>query len=88
MLAEECHKEGIKLFFYYSLLDWHNDDYFPRGRTGNGIKGRKEGDWANYINFMKIQLTRTYLLIMEKLLEYGLMVTGIKKNGMEKNLEI
>jgi len=53
MLAEECHKEGIKLFFYYSLLDWHNDDYFPRGRTGNGIKGREKGDWANYINFIK-----------------------------------
>ena len=57
MLAEECHKEGIKLFFYYSLLDWHNDDYFPRGRTGNGIEGRGEGDWNSYITFMKNQLT-------------------------------
>lgn len=57
MLAEECRKEGIKLFFYYSLLDWHNDDYFPRGRTGNDIPGRNEGNWENYIEFMKIQLT-------------------------------
>lgn len=56
-LANECEKEGIKLFFYYSLLDWNRDDYFPRGRTGTGIKGRKEGDWKNYINFMKAQLT-------------------------------
>jgi len=56
-LADACHKEGIKLFFYYSLLDWHNDDYFPRGRTGNGIKGRKEGNWNKYIAFMKQQLT-------------------------------
>ncbi len=22
MLADECHKQGIKLFLYYSLLDW------------------------------------------------------------------
>ena len=73
MLAEECHKEGIKLFFYYSLLDWHNDDYFPRGRTGNGIKGRKEGDWTNYINFMKIQLT-------ELLTNYG-EIAGIWFDG-------
>ena len=29
----------IKLFFYYSLLDWNRDDYFPRGRTGMGIEG-------------------------------------------------
>ena len=34
LLAEECRKQGIKLFFYYSLLDWNRDDYFPRGRTG------------------------------------------------------
>ena len=33
-LAEECRKQDIKLFFYYSLLDWNRDDYFPRGRTG------------------------------------------------------
>ena len=57
MLADECHKQGIKIFFYYSTLDWHNDDYFPRGRTGNEIEGRGEGDWNNYISFMKAQLT-------------------------------
>ena len=56
MLADECHKQGIKIFFYYSTLDWHNDDYFPRGRTGNEIDGRGEGDWSNYISFMKAQL--------------------------------
>jgi alpha-L-fucosidase len=56
-LAVACKKEGIKLFFYYSLLDWHNDDYFPRGRTGTGISGRGEGKWENYIAFMKVQLT-------------------------------
>ena len=57
VLAEECRKEGIKLFFYYSLLDWNRDDYFPRGRTGLGIKGRREGKWEDYIAFMKAQLT-------------------------------
>ena len=57
MLAKSCRKYGIKLFFYYSQLDWYRDDYFPRGRTGNGIEGRGEGDWDNYITFMKNQLT-------------------------------
>ncbi len=56
-LAAACKKEGIKLFFYYSLLDWHNDDYFPRGKTGTGISGRGEGKWDNYTAFMKAQLT-------------------------------
>ena len=57
MLAKSCRKYGIKLFFYYSQLDWYRDDYYPRGRTGNGIEGRGEGDWDNYITFMKNQLT-------------------------------
>jgi alpha-L-fucosidase len=56
-LAEECRKQDIKLFFYYSLLDWNRDDYFPRGRTGNEIPGRGSGSWDDYISFMKIQLT-------------------------------
>jgi alpha-L-fucosidase len=57
-LAEACRQEGLKLFFYYSLLDWRSDDYFPRGRTGKGISGRSEsGDWNAYIAFMKKQLT-------------------------------
>lgn len=63
-LADECRKQGIKLFFYYSLLDWNRDDYFPRGRTGNGIKGREEGEWKEYISFMKTQ-------IKELLTNYG-----------------
>ena len=57
MLAKACRKHDIKLFFYYSQLDWYRDDYFPRGRTGNGIEGRGEGEWNDYIDFMKSQLT-------------------------------
>jgi len=57
-LAEACRKENIKLFFYYSLLDWHHEDYFPAGRTGNGIPDRTtSGNWEEYISFMKFQLT-------------------------------
>ncbi|MBR7134711.1 MAG: alpha-L-fucosidase, partial [Bacteroidaceae bacterium] len=38
-LADECHKQGIKLHLYYSHLDWMRDEY-PRGRTGKTIIGR------------------------------------------------
>src|SRR4051794_20577253 len=40
-LADACHDHKIKLFFYYSLLDWHHPDYFPRGGTGKAA-GREE----------------------------------------------
>src|SRR5215813_14132897 len=45
-LAEECRRQGIKLFFYYSQLDWHHPDYFPRGRTGQDAGRANEGTWT------------------------------------------
>jgi alpha-L-fucosidase len=64
-LSEECRKQGIKLFFYYSTLDWTRDDYqWKTGRTGQGTGRDGKGDWNAYIHFMKAQLT-------ELLTEYG-----------------
>ncbi|HEV8487082.1 MAG TPA: alpha-L-fucosidase [Blastocatellia bacterium] len=56
MLAAECHKQGIKLFFYHSQLDWHNPDYFPRGRTGQDAGRPNQGDWYKYLDYMDGQL--------------------------------
>lgn len=57
-LKDACDAAGIKLFFYYSQIDWHHPDYYPRGRTGRDYTGRpKSGEWYNYIDFMKAQLT-------------------------------
>jgi alpha-L-fucosidase len=56
-LADACRAAGIKLFFYYSQLDWHHPDYWPRGQTA-WDNGRPEaGDWNRYIGFMNAQLT-------------------------------
>jgi len=80
MLAEECHRQGIKLFFYYSQLDWHHPDYYPRGRTatdrGPWNNGRPDhGDWNAYINdYMNGQLH-------ELLTNYG-PIGGIWFDGM------
>jgi len=80
MLAEECHKQGIKLFFYYSQLDWHHPDYFPRGRTGQDFTGRPEkGNWNAYLEYMNTQLT-------ELLTQYG-PIGGIWFDGMWDKLD-
>ena len=73
-LAEECQRQGIKLFFYYSQLDWHNPDYFPRGRTGHATGRPESGDWNRYVAFMNQQLT-------ELLTRYG-PIGGIWFDGM------
>ena len=79
-IAEECRNQGIKLFFYYSLLDWYRSDYqYETGRTGKGTGRTEKSDWNSYINFMKAQLT-------ELLTDYG-PVGGIWFDGHWDQLE-
>jgi alpha-L-fucosidase len=56
LLADECHRQGIKLFFYHSQLDWHHPDYFPRGTTGRFAGRDEKGDWNRYLEYMDAQL--------------------------------
>ena len=63
-LAEECHRQGLGVHFYYSLIDWWREDA-PRGRTGRGTGRDPEKEDADaYFAFMKAQLT-------ELLTQYG-----------------
>jgi alpha-L-fucosidase len=55
-LAEECRRQGLKLFFYYSQLDWHHADYFPRGRTGLDAGRPEQGSFPKYLDYMNAQL--------------------------------
>lgn len=56
-LADECHRQGVRLHFYYSHLDWAREDY-PVGRTGTKCgKDPKRADWPSYYRFMNAQLT-------------------------------
>lgn len=73
-LADECHRQGMKLFLYYSLLDWSRSDYqYETGKTGKGTGRTQKSDWESYIRFMKAQLT-------ELLTNYG-KVDGIWFDG-------
>lgn len=63
-LADECHRQGIRIHFYYSLIDWWREDA-PRGRTGLGTgRPAEKEDAEAYFSFMKAQLT-------ELLTQYG-----------------
>ncbi|MBQ9309331.1 MAG: alpha-L-fucosidase, partial [Bacteroidales bacterium] len=54
-LADECHRQGITLNFYYSLLDWGRDDY-PRDPAIAGTQTEKDM-YARYLDFMCAQIT-------------------------------
>ena len=80
-IAAECNKQGIRLHFYYSHLDWGREDYYPVGRTGRGtgrtgyFEGKKlpqmdsavfRTNWA-YENYLKFMDTQ----LTELLTNYG-----------------
>jgi alpha-L-fucosidase len=53
-LAEACREEGIRMCWYYSIMDWHHPDYIPRrpweSRSAEGA------DFDKYVTYMKGQL--------------------------------
>lgn len=73
-LVDAARREGIKVFFYYSQLDWHHPDYFPRGTTGRQTGRPEQGTFDRYIDDMNAQLR-------ELLTNYG-PIGGIWFDGM------
>jgi len=72
-LADACREHGLKLFVYYSPLDWSHPDYFPRGFTGTETGRPDSGNWSDYLAYMHRQLE-------EILSEYG-EIAGIWLDG-------
>ncbi|HEX2535260.1 MAG TPA: alpha-L-fucosidase [Chitinophagaceae bacterium] len=73
-LSEECRRQNMPLFLYYSLVDWFRDDYpHTTGRTGRGTGRTGTGNYDQYFTFMKTQLT-------ELLTQYG-PIAGIWFDG-------
>lgn len=50
-LSDECRRQGLRICWYYSIMDWHHPDYLPRRawetRTAEGA------DYGRYIEYMK-----------------------------------
>lgn len=59
-MAEACRRQGLRLFVYYSQLDWRHPDYFPRGRTGRRTGRPESGNWDRYLEFMDAQLRELF----------------------------
>ncbi len=56
-IADECHKQGIKLHIYYSQLDWRRPDYPEGGRSGKYNGRELHSNPESYFAFMRAQLT-------------------------------
>ncbi len=54
-LADACHKEGIKICWYHSIMDWHHPDYLPR-REWEKDRPTTGADYDRYVQHLKSQL--------------------------------
>ena len=55
-LAAACQREGIRLCFYYSIMDWHHPDYLPRRDWEQASRPPTGADFDRYVRYMKAQL--------------------------------
>ncbi|MFH1945052.1 MAG: alpha-L-fucosidase [Acidobacteriota bacterium] len=53
-LAEECRKQGLKMCWYHSIMDWHHPDYLPRRSWEN--RAADDADFDRYVDYMKAQV--------------------------------
>ncbi len=61
-LAEECHRQNIKICWYHSIMDWHHPDYLPRRSWET--RSAEGADFDRYVDYMKGQ-------VKELLTNYG-----------------
>jgi len=53
-LADACHAAGLKLCFYYSIMDWHHPDWGKRRPWNDLATGTPDMD--RYVAYMKAEL--------------------------------
>lgn len=61
-LADECRKQGLKICWYHSIMDWHHPDYLPRRDWET--RPAEGADFDRYVKHMKGQ-------VKELLTNYG-----------------
>jgi len=54
-LAAACRKHGIRICWYYSIMDWHHPDYLPR-RDWEKDRSTDNAEFDRYIQYLKNQL--------------------------------
>jgi alpha-L-fucosidase len=55
-LAEACAEEGLRMGWYYSIMDWHHPDYLPRRAWELAHRPAAGADMDRYVEFMHRQV--------------------------------
>jgi len=55
-LAAACAREGLRMCWYHSIMDWHHPDYLPR-REWEKERSTKGADFERYVAYLQAQVT-------------------------------
>ncbi len=55
-LAAECRRQGLRLCFYHSIMDWHHPDYLPRRPWEKDTRPAAGANLDRYLDYMKGEL--------------------------------
>ena len=61
-IAEACRREGVRVGWYHSIMDWHHPDYLPRRDWET--RPAEGADFGRYVRYLKAQ-------VRELLTSYG-----------------
>ncbi len=53
-LADACRREGIRICWYHSIMDWHHPDYLPRRKWE--IRSAEGADFDRFEDYLRAQL--------------------------------
>lgn len=56
-LADACRRHGLRIGWYYSIMDWHHPDYLPRRGWEVGHRPVQGADFGHYFEYVKNQVT-------------------------------
>ncbi|MBN1846543.1 MAG: alpha-L-fucosidase [Sedimentisphaerales bacterium] len=55
-LTDACKRQGVRMCFYHSIMDWHHPDYLPRRDWEKADRPEGGADYNRYIPYLKNQL--------------------------------
>jgi alpha-L-fucosidase len=56
-LAAACRRQGLKICWYHSIMDWHHPDYLPRRDWEAGKRSTVGAKYGRYLAYLHAQVT-------------------------------
>jgi alpha-L-fucosidase len=56
-MADACHRQGIKICWYHSIMDWHEPDYLPRRSWEEADRPVDGANFDRYDDYLRNEVT-------------------------------